>query len=193
MNFIIYDLEATCCENNEFPREEMEIIEIGAIKINSDGNIVDTFDIFVKPMLHTTLTQFCKDLTTIKQTDVDNGKNFKEASDLFLKWISDDYSQEYALISWGNFDKNQFIRDSQLSKLNSYWIKNCFNLKEKYSTEILNAKKQFGLQKALKKEGLEFTGTCHRGIDDANNIAKIFKKYFYKWELGEQNPPLAKG
>jgi len=34
---------------------------------------------------------------------------------------------------------------------------------------------------ALKMEGIKLEGTHHRGIDDATNIAKIFRKYINKF------------
>ena len=36
--------------------------------------------------------------------------------------------------------------------------------------------KRYGVGAALKKLGLEFEGTAHRGIDDAKNIARIYAK-----------------
>jgi 3'-5' exoribonuclease 1 len=32
------------------------------------------------------------------------------------------------------------------------------------------------------KEGFEFSGLHHRGIDDALNLAKVFNKFLYQWE-----------
>jgi inhibitor of KinA sporulation pathway (predicted exonuclease) len=37
------------------------------------------------------------------------------------------------------------------------------------------------MNKALEREGFEFEGTMHRGIDDAVNLAKIFCKYLNLW------------
>ncbi len=36
---------------------------------------------------------------------------------------------------------------------------------------------------ALKMEKLTLDGTHHRGIDDARNIAKIFKTNILKWQV----------
>ena len=41
--------------------------------------------------------------------------------------------------------------------------------------------KERGLRKAVEKEGFEFTGTHHRGIDDAVNLVKVFNKYLDEW------------
>ena len=85
MDYIIVDLEATCQENNrDF---ENEIIEIGAVKLNDSFKYVDEFDIFVKPKLNPILSDFCKNLTSIKQEDVDGAVSFTEALDKFIYWI----------------------------------------------------------------------------------------------------------
>ena len=34
MTFIIIDLEATCCDQSSIPKNEMEIIEIGAVAVD---------------------------------------------------------------------------------------------------------------------------------------------------------------
>ena len=81
---IVVDVEATCTDKNEFPREEMEIIEIGAVCLDSDNNVRDTFQTFIRPLKHPQLTEFCKELTTIKQTDVDLAYTFNTAMPQFL-------------------------------------------------------------------------------------------------------------
>ena len=49
MNYIVFDLEATCEDPMIDPDFDKEIIEIGAVKIKN-GKIEDTFDVFVKPI-----------------------------------------------------------------------------------------------------------------------------------------------
>lgn len=174
-NYIVLDLEATCDKDR---RIENEIIEIGAVKVNERGEIVDTFNMFVKPILNPQLTDFCKELTHISQEDVDNAPYFNEVIMDFITWLGSDYY----LCSWGFYDKKQFEKDCLLHKVNRNWIKNHISLKHQYS-QIKQMKKFLGLGTALKKEKIEFEGTPHRGIDDAKNIAKIFIKYLDKWEL----------
>ena len=85
----VLDLECTCDEP-QFPRNEMEIIEIGAVIIDDNFNIIDKFDVFVKPTIHTQLSEFCTHLTSITQDQVDNGLDFEEAltalQDFFVKY-----------------------------------------------------------------------------------------------------------
>lgn len=162
---IILDLEATCSENKDI---ENEIIEIGAVKI-IDGKIVDTFDAFVKPILNPVLTDFCKELTTIRQEDVDNAKGFKEVFADFMKWIGTD---DFEYMSWGFYDRKQFEHDCKLHHLPIDWTKNHTNIKLMFAEKT--KMRPCGMDKALKLLHIPLEGTHHRGIDDAKNIAKIY-------------------
>lgn len=174
-NYIIYDLEATC-EN--YKPYEHETIEIGAVKIDEAGNVVDTFNSFIRPIINTDLSDYCKDLTHISQEDVDTADAFDIVSKEFVAWMGNDYH----LCSWGYFDKEQFDRDCLLHGISNDWVKNHISLKHQYS-EIRNVKKLAGLKKALRIEGLKFEGTPHRGIDDAINTSKVFLNYFGRWKF----------
>ena len=47
MNYVIIDFEATCSDKDEFPREEMEIIEFAALCVREDFSSAFLFDFFV--------------------------------------------------------------------------------------------------------------------------------------------------
>lgn len=176
MKFIIFDLEATCWE--QYDKSDNETIEIGAIKINMDREIEDEFVQFVKPIRFPKLSEFCKNLTTIDQEDIDNAPHFYEAKTRFLNWINSD---QYLLCSWGFYDKKQFESDCKIHSINSNWCKNHISLKHQYG-KFKNLKRAVGMKRALENEGMKIEGTHHRGIDDAKNIAKIFIKYFDEWK-----------
>ena len=52
------------------------------------------------------------------------------------------------------------------------------NLKRVYK-EVRKLKREVGMKKALCLEKIDLDGTHHRGIDDAKNIAKIFKLLYF--------------
>lgn len=56
-----------------------EIIEIGATKVNSAGEIIDTFSCFVKPEFSSDVAGYITKLTGIKTTDVYQAASFAEA------------------------------------------------------------------------------------------------------------------
>ena len=75
--YLVVDLEATCCDRGNIRKEEMEIIEIGAVMVHSESlSIVDEFQSFIKPIRHPILTEFCKSLTSIAQAQVDRAPTY---------------------------------------------------------------------------------------------------------------------
>lgn len=178
MNFIVYDLEATCWDGRP-PGMIQEVIEIGAYKIDDYGQAVDRFSRFVKPQAHPVLSLFCKQMTHISQVDINKAASFPKVIDDFLDWINID--EDYVLCSWGDFDWKIFIHNCKIHHIDSEWVEPHINLKKQYK-RIRKLSKPFGLQKTLRKEGFEFDGSPHRGIDDAFNTAKIFIRLIDQWE-----------
>lgn len=170
-SLIVFDLEATCEDRNLVRNFDNEIIEIGAVKL-VNGEIVDEFQIFVKPTKNKTLTNFCKKLTSIKQEDVDNGYSYPEAIDKFKLW-----SEGFTLCSWGLYDRKQLEKDNRRYGLDTEWISNHRNLKAEHGV-LKGLKKPVGVGRALNMAGLKFIGVQHRGIDDAKNIARIYLNEF---------------
>ena len=181
MNYIIYDLEATCWDTYETNNKTQEIIEIGAVLVNEYAEVQSQFVKFIRPVVHPTLSVFCRRLTSIQQPDVNAAKEFPIVIEQFLDWIGYNDNDEYLLCSWGNFDKKAFIADSKLHRLPYEWTAPHINLKQQYQ-DLRRLQKPAGLKSAVEKEGFDFTGQHHRGISDAQNLAKLFIKFFEEWD-----------
>ena len=179
MNFIVFDLEATCWEGRP-PSKIQEIIEIGAVRLNAYGEVVGTFNKFVRPILNPRLSHFCRELTTIEQVYIDRANLFPEVAEAFQDW-AEVFDEDYLLCSWGNFDRKMLVQDSMLHGLDYDWVEPHINLRRQYQ-ELKRLRKARGLRSAVVHEGFEFTGTHHRGIADAENLAKIFTKYLDMWQ-----------
>ena len=176
MTYIIVDFEATCSDKDEVARSEMEIIEIGAVALDGDGlDILDEFQIFIKPVRNPVLIEFCKNLTSISQEIVDSGEQFPAAIENFSKWIQS--FPEPIFCSWGNYDKNQLMRDCEFHGEKFPFSDVHINIKQKFA-DNRGIKKGLGLGRALKTVNLSFQGTAHRGIDDARNMARLSKYIF---------------
>lgn len=175
MNYLVTDLEATCFENNEYPREDMEIIEIGAVILNSNLEVVAEFSKFVKPTIHPQLTDFCKKLTHIKQEDVDLADTLDKVLPEFSYWALS--FGEYQFTSWGAFDYNQFNRETHKKGFANPLIQNNMNYKVRFA-KIKNLKRKngVGVGTALNILNLTFEGLKHRAIYDAKNVVRIMQK-----------------
>lgn len=172
MNYLIIDLEATCVEpkDNNFINE---IIEVGAILTNENWNNMGEFDMFVKPVINPTLTEFCTTLTTIKQSDVDNASGFDSVMKEFYYWIGSHMSEFVIFCSWGKYDWNQMVKDCTYHNVPFHFKPNHINLKEEVAKTLKHKRK--GVGGTLRRLGLEFEGVHHRGMDDCRNILKICK------------------
>lgn len=170
-HYLIIDLEATCSEDDLIPRRRMEMIEIGAVMLNSTTLQVEgEYQTFIRPILHPQLTKFCMSLTTIAQQDVDAAPLFPDAVNEFHLWMRP--FGNVLFCSWGDYDKHQFKQDCTLHRVDYPFPDGHLNLKKAFS-RVIGSTKRFGMAEALEKLGLNLDGTHHRGIDDARNIARI--------------------
>jgi inhibitor of KinA sporulation pathway (predicted exonuclease) len=178
VNYIIFDLEATCWLGRP-PKGYNEIIEIGAVKINEYGEQTGTFERFIKPTVNPKLSGFCKKLTSISQQQVNTARTFPHVYDEFMEW-AEVHETDYYLCSWGKNDIKLLLSNCELHKLDEHLLDQYTNLKPQYN-RIKGSAVGGTLKKIVIKEGYEFTGKAHRAISDAENLAKIFLKYFDEW------------
>ena len=173
-HYLIIDLEATCCNRGTVPREEMEIIEIGAVMVNAVTMETETeFGTFVKPVRNPVLTSFCKELTSITQVEVDAAPGFLAAMQKLQAWMGP--FPDHRFSSWGGYDRTQFVRDCTWHRLPYPFPEGHLNLKKTFA-EAMGLKKHLGMAEAVALLGLKLEGTHHRGMDDARNMARIFRQ-----------------
>ncbi|MEM7151757.1 MAG: 3'-5' exonuclease [Myxococcota bacterium] len=176
--YIVIDLEATCDRDHAIPREETEIIEIGAVLVDSTTlQPLDEFQTFVRPVQHPKLTEFCTELTTIEQGHVDGAPMLRDAIAALGRFLPGPVT----LASWGAYDRNQFRREGRRKRIRMPWDTAHLNIKERFAT---HAGRKMGVGGALQRVGLRFEGTAHRGIDDARNIVRLMP-----FALGRQPLP----
>ena len=172
MRYIVVDLEATCWERDSTP-ERMEIIEIGAVCLMPDTEeMLREFCAFVRPMTSPQLSEFCTQLTSIRQEDVDSADSFETVFPRFLDWIGE---EPFRLVSWGRYDLDQFRRECKRCRLPfPTEFKSHIDLKKVFArARRINP---VGLKAALDLLGIPLVGTHHRGIDDAKSTACIARE-----------------
>lgn len=167
---LVIDLEATCWQGVQPKDQVSEIIEIGIcmLDINS-GTISDNKGILVKPT-KSKVSQFYTELTTITQDMLNNqGISFAEACSLLR---TEYVANQYTWASYGAYDIEMIKSQCQIRGIDYPLSQNHINVKELF-TDVKGLKKKVGMNGALHILGLPLEGTHHRGVDDANNIAKI--------------------
>lgn len=166
----LIDLECTCDVDVSLMVEGHEIIEIGAVVCDLTMDslaIVDSLQLYVRPIYNPVLSEFCIQLTGIEQTTVDQAKPlFAALLELHL-WIMKSQIEVWG--SWGGFDKSQFIKECGLKELKNPLDEfQHFNIKQLFARKFGH---KVGLGRALTMKGISFEGRAHTGIDDARNIA----------------------
>jgi len=169
---LVVDLECTCDHGDAVPPEEMEIIEIGAVWVTAEGQILDTWNRRVRPTERPQLTEFATTLTGIRQVDVDRAQPLQAALQGLSHWLEATLPRAGAWGSWGAFDANQLARECERKNLhNPLATLPHRNLKGEFAK--VRRIRQVGVQRALALCDMQFEGRHHRGVDDAKNIARL--------------------
>ena len=188
-HLLVIDFEATCSEDDYVARTEMEIIELGAVMVEAGSQaFVDEFQSFVRPIRKPRLTEFCTELTSIQQSEVDAAPSFAEMMIAFAGWLS--RFDDAVFCSWGDYDCRQLHQDCDYHSVPYPFDNRHINLKAEFAKQRRTRK--MGLTTALDAVGLPLVGTHHRGIDDARNIARLIP-FIYPKSAGTLGSPRSTG
>ncbi|WP_318728233.1 3'-5' exonuclease [Roseofilum sp. Guam] len=166
---VVIDIEATCWRKRSPPGEHHEIIEVGIATVDLTlGKPLEKDSILVKPTL-SKVSEFCTQLTTLTQEQVDTGVSFREACD---RLQSEYHTHKRVWASYGNYDLTQFEKQCEMLEVPYPFSTRHINIKT-LLTVLHGLPKEVGMAQALDLLNLPLIGTHHRGIDDAWNIAHI--------------------
>lgn len=87
-----------------------EIIEIGAVKLNSNYEVADTFSCFIEPEYSSCVTDYITKLTGIRTSDVRGAVIYEEALEMFNTWIGAGKNRVY---SWSDADFRQIVTECE--------------------------------------------------------------------------------
>uniref|UniRef100_A0A453EKY4 Exonuclease domain-containing protein n=1 Tax=Aegilops tauschii subsp. strangulata TaxID=200361 RepID=A0A453EKY4_AEGTS len=173
--FVVVDFEATCVKDARiFPQE---IIEFPAVLVDgATGRIESAFRRYVRPKHHPVLTQFCRELTGIRQEDVDGGVELGEALWMHDSWLkaATAGAGSLAVVTWGDWDCRTMLesecRFKGIEKPSYFdrWI----NLRVPFQA-ALGGGGRVTLQEAVRAAGLDWEGRLHCGLDDARKTARL--------------------
>ena len=151
-----------------------EIIEIGAVKLDSQCQITDRFSCFVKPQ-HGSIAPKIKKLTGIDESCVRHAAAFAEAINQFSEWIGEDIVEIYG---WSDSDETQFRQECESKAVTvpsnmEKWIDFQPLYKEKME---IHSEGLLSLQKAAGWHGIKFDKrAAHRAGYDAEITADLVR------------------
>ncbi len=157
-----------------------EIVQIGAIKLDSDFRPVDTFKINIRPKYYTHMHWKVKKITGLSDADLSDGKEFAAAMSEFLGWCGDDF----VFLTWG-FDDAPMLRDNMLlHRLDPSVLPLTYNVQLMFNAQVTHENNQCGLSKALELVD-EPELTAHDALHDAMNTARVCRHLDMKKGIAE--------
>ncbi|KAA9004750.1 exonuclease domain-containing protein [Paenibacillus spiritus] len=176
MNYIVLDIEFN---GRKFASEHpMEVIEIGAVRLNDSLEIVDEFSSLIKPIYFSTLNSFIRKKTGIPQEDIDVAPRFPKVMAAFRQWL-DACPGDTLFLTWGGEDMKRIIQDVRMHKLDeAYWMEALYFDLLKGLVRARGLKNDVSVESAMELLGLSPEGSAHRALDDARMTADIFRALF---------------
>ena len=177
MNYIILDLEWNQADDLKTKLESelmFEIIEIGAIKLNSELQEIGRFHELIKPQVFNRMNQVTGELIHISMKELQNGRNFDEVVRDFLSWCGSDY----IFCTWGSLDLTELQKNMDYYRLPSlsHNPMRYYDVQKLFSIAYEDKKKRRTLQYAVEFLNINEEVPFHRADADAVYTAEIFKK-----------------
>ncbi len=173
--YIVLDLEW----NQGYPKTEnsdipFEVIEIGAVKLNGDKEIIDRFESFVWPTVYNRIYFMTAKVTCISMEDLKGSDRFPEVYRRFMKWCGNDF----IFCTWGSMDLTELRRNVSFHKLTplAKGPLEYLDIQKLYSLEFDDGKSRLSLEKAVNILEIEKGDAFHRADSDALYTAEIFRR-----------------
>ena len=171
----VFDLEFTAWECSMAghwlkPGEFKEVVQIGAVKLDADFNVLDEFEILVRPRINSTLSPYFENLTGIGNALLAmKGVDFADAYRRFAafagatpiaafshdEWVLDENIRLYGLTGLPVLPPFQDLR--------GWFADRNIDPRGLYSSDI------------AAKTGAAFSGRAHDALDDARSVAAGMK------------------
>lgn len=145
-----------------------EIIQIGAVKVDDEYRVIDTFKALVKPVYYRELHRKVSQITGLTPEDLKLGFLFKEAMKYFRNWCGNDF----CLLTWGPDDLEILAENLLIHKLSPKWIPTSYDVQRIYSRWYRNEERRHALLDAV-AEFDETASQAHDALHDAKNAAIV--------------------
>lgn len=176
MEYIVIDLE---WNQSPLGRETgnkllpFEIIEIGAVKLDRDKNIISKYSEFIKPQVYNEIHYKTKEIIHIDMTDLYYSDEFSKVIKRFFEWCG----EEVIFCTWGSMDLTELERNMNYYNITGYIDKpiKYYDIQKLFS--IFHEKKDNPrmLEYAVDFLDIKKERSFHRALNDAIYATYIFQ------------------
>ena len=183
MDYIVMDLEWNqnpYGKNHVYADMPFEIIEIGAVRVSEEREILDSYQQVIRPRVYKKLHYKIQEITHFTNEELSHGMNFKRAIVEFLDWCGDDY----IFCTWGSMDLTEMQKNMKHYGLERildfplYYV----DLQKMFSLRYDDGHMKRTLTSAVEYLEIPESKEFHRALSDAYYTAKVmqtmdFEKY----------------
>lgn len=154
----------------------MEIIQIGAVSLDENGEILDKFVSFVRPE-YGFIDSAINRLTGIRQYDVKNAPILRDVLARFTEWLG---SSPVVMSSWSMTDRAQLYSEIGAKGIDGTRIQSVIQAWEDcqaiFSEKMDNVHRRYSLDYAIKVTDIQMDEKEHDALADAYNTALLYQK-----------------
>ena len=171
MHYIAVDFEWNQAGYNRKNSVQLdgEIIQIGAVKMNENFEVLECFAADIKPVFYRKIHKKVKELTGIDQKQLNSGKDFLSIVKRFKEWCGD----EHIFLTWGPDDSRIMMQNLLVHKMDTDWMGKWVNLQVIYSMQTKAEKPPLALEKAVEFYGMPVQLQAHNALNDAKYTAML--------------------
>lgn len=177
MNYIIFDLEWNQGVSHGEKRDKklpLEIVEIGAVKLNEEREMIGEFSQLIKPQIYHEIHSITRKIIHIQMEELEKGRLFTEVMPEFLEWCGEDS----LFCTWGTLDLLELQRNMEyyhMKPLCDRPIK-YYDIQKLFSLAYEDGKSRRTLEYAIDLLCVKKDIPFHRAFSDAYYTAKVFDK-----------------
>ncbi len=176
-NYIVFDLEWNQSSEgkiNSIEHFPFEIIEIGAVKLDQQFQVVSDFHKLIIPQVYTRLHHKISEVTHMDMQELErDGELFPQVIGQFIQWCGEDY----VFCTWGSMDLTELQRNMDYYDVEIPFAKPLlyYDLQKMYGLWRGDGKSKPSLDKAVEELELLEERPFHRALDDAYYTGRVMQ------------------
>ncbi len=184
MNYIVMDLEWNQsstryrAERNGI-RLSGEIVEIGAVRVNENMEILEQYCRFVKPECYQKMNRTVTELTDITNEMIAEGSPFREVIADFLEWCGED-----PFLTWSENDIIMIEDNMLFHGMDIDDLPKCYDVQLLFDDQVTQEDRSFALSYAMWKFDIK-PQRSHDALNDAINTVEVLKRLDLSEGFGE--------
>ena len=157
-----------------------EIIQIGAVKVNEKLDILDTFNVKVKPVYYTRMNKRVSDLTGMQAADLEDGLAFPDAAEQFRTWCGG-----CPFVTWGPDDVRMLEDNLLIHDMDLDWLPAAYDAQMIFDDQVTMEGRQYALNYAMFFFGVKPLA-AHDALNDTINTVKVLRNLSFLRGIQDQ-------